>query len=580
MGIKHFWGWFNKNYKMHISSIRKNENLPDIDIRIDNLMIDMNGIFHNSAQKIYHYGNCKVPKRFLGNKTVKYTLTHQIKLFEDICNTVSNLLEVVQPKKRLILCVDGPAPLSKQNQQRQRRFRSSIERKTEQYFDSNCITPGTSFMDYLSKYIDWYIRKQLSSNPKWSDLEVVFSNEKVPGEGEHSCIQYIRKYGNKKDTFCIHGLDADLIMLSLATHMPKFYILRDDMYDFNNEFFCIDIGDVRFDLADDLSWESEKFIFDKKIAINDFILLCFMVGNDFLPHIPSIEIIENGIELIINIYKNVCPYYGHITSIKGNSVKIVLSSLKMFLEKIGDYEKYNFERKLSSKRSYFPDKLVNLATSQKETKYIFNIEKYKKIYIQTHFKDQNIEKISHEYLEGLQWVLSYYTKGVPSWEWYFKYHYAPPASILALYVDTFKFKNYGVTLPSKPFQQLLSVLPPKSSNLLPKPFSNLLSDNESPLKEFCPTEIVIDLDGKSREWEGLVLLPFLDYKLVRNIYYETLTNSQKNLTEKEQITLQKELKRNIKGNVLLYKKDLYKKKLFKSYYGDFESSVKIQIIDL
>ena len=39
-----------------------------------------------------------------------------------------------------------------------------------------------------------------------------------------------------------------------------------------------------------------------------------MVGNDFLPHIPSIEIIEDGIELIFEIYNEICTSYGHITS--------------------------------------------------------------------------------------------------------------------------------------------------------------------------------------------------------------------------------------------------------------------------
>ena len=522
MGIKHFWSWFNKNYKMHISKISQGEKLRNIDICIDNFMIDMNGIFHNSAQKIYHYGEHKRPKRLLSNKKIKYTLKDQINLFKHVCKTVEDLLDVVQPSKRLILCVDGPAPLSKQNQQRQRRFRSAMEKKEEQYFDSNCITPGTVFMDHLTKYIDWYIRKELSSNPKWQHLEVIFSNEKVPGEGEHLCIEYTRKYANSEETFCIHGLDADLIMLSLATHLPNFYLLREDMYDIHNKFFCVDIGDVSFDLADDLSWVSDYYEFDKKIAINDFVLLCFIVGNDFLPHIPSIEIIEYGIELMIKIYKSICPYYGHLTVNNGNHSKINLKSLKMFLVEIGSCEKENFENKLNSKKSYFPDKLVNLCSKQNGENYTIDIEKYKKNYLETHFKDKNIKKVCHEYLEGLQWVLSYYTKGVPSWEWYFKHHYAPPASILALHVENFEFKNYGCTMPSKPFQQLLSVLPPKSSKLLPKPFGKLLINEKSIIKKFCPDVLDIDLDGKRREWEGIVLLPFLDHNIVRNEYYKIL----------------------------------------------------------
>ena len=47
-------------------------------------------------------------------------------------------------------------------------------------------------------------------------LQANFSNEKVPGEGEHKIIDYIRK-NNPYDSYCIYGADADLFMLSLSS---------------------------------------------------------------------------------------------------------------------------------------------------------------------------------------------------------------------------------------------------------------------------------------------------------------------------------------------------------------------------
>lgn len=416
-------------------------------------------------------------------------------------------------------------------QQRSRRFRGSLERKVNDAgFDSCNITTGTKWMDGLSKHIDAHIQNNM--NTVWRDLEVIYSDCSVAGEGEHKIFSYVRKYGNRAETFCIHGADADLIMLALATHFPRFHILRDDMFN-SSEYYVISIEKIRGEMADMLRWEGD---FDPITAINDFILMCFMVGNDFLPHIPGIEIIQGGIDTMIDVYKQTCAEYGHLT----DECCLAKKSLKVFLGTISQYEKGMFTEKLGS-LGYFPDPLLQ-ANAKQNGDGTFNVKAYRKQYYKTHFPDIKKKKICHDYLEGIQWVLSYYTKGVPNWKWSFPYHYAPFTYTLAKYTHSFELPSYEPTTATLPFIQLLSVLPPKSAGLLPSPLDRLLTDEKSPLKEFCPEKFEVDLSGKKQAWEGIVILPMVEYDLVEKEYFKVCKQIDHD-----------EFKRNVCGKSVVYR---------------------------
>ena len=50
MGIKHFFMWFKNEFSENMYNMRVGEDFSSINLSIDNLMIDMNGVFHNSSK--------------------------------------------------------------------------------------------------------------------------------------------------------------------------------------------------------------------------------------------------------------------------------------------------------------------------------------------------------------------------------------------------------------------------------------------------------------------------------------------------------------------------------------------------
>eukprot|EP01031_Cornospumella_fuschlensis_P013136 gene13136-16062_t len=108
----------------------------------------------------------------------------------------------------MFLAVDGVAPRAKMNQQRSRRFRAAKEREAllaeyvakfgelpkESSFDSNCITPGTEFMDRLGAAFKVWLAHKVQTDAAYQapQLEFVFSGPDVPGEGEHKVMDHIR----------------------------------------------------------------------------------------------------------------------------------------------------------------------------------------------------------------------------------------------------------------------------------------------------------------------------------------------------------------------------------------------------
>lgn len=536
MGIKFFYKWLSANYGNCIHGFKKSA--PPTSVVIDTFLIDMNGLFHNSAQRIFKYGN-GAPKQSIfrpaQKEIVKHTEKTQMACFEDIVKTLEDLVTLVKPQKTLVLAIDGVAPASKINQQRQRRFRSSLTPSQPGTFNPIAITPGTVFMDSLSQYIDWYIKKRVSESEMWQKIKVVFSSEKQPGEGEHKLVEYIRRYGLPEETFCINALDADLVMLSLATFKPNFYLLREEQYSRDFDYSYVSIGELRSELEKALFWEGSE----KNSLIKDFILVCFLCGNDFLPNIPSISILENGLDTMINLYKNNGKHLVDGTN------KIILPAFKNFLERLGSCEEGMLIQRVINKANYIPDPLLDKyasvtyiseaddETSDAKPIVNFDLGGYKAEYYKT---KGVVPRSCDDYITGCQWVFTYYLDGVQNWTWLYPYNYAPFSGDIASSIDAYKGCVESKTTCLSPFEQLLCVIPQSSSYLLPKPLDELLKSRV--FMRFNPDKFNVNCAGKKFDYEGIVELPpvdigvvSLEYKKSKHLINKTEFN-RRNLVQK------------------------------------------------
>lgn len=101
--------------------------------------------------------------------------------------------------------------------------------------------------------------------------------------------------------------------------------------------------------------------------------------------------------------------------------------------------------------------------------------------------------------------------------------------------DVSKFANlqmkFSLGKPFLPFEQLLSVLPAGSKELLPNVYHKLMTDQNSKIIDYYPVNFETDLNGKKQEWEALVLIPFInEVRLIdaMNDYNDLLSDNERN----------------------------------------------------
>lgn len=503
---------------------------------------------------------------------------------------LDTMIRTVQPRSLVYVGVDGVCPLAKMVQQRKRRYCSVMRHHYVQEaarmskmqapmdWDSNAITPGTEFMRQLNAALHSYANQsnatlEASNYP----LRIVISDSDVAGEGEHKIMDYLRAHpvdstlrSHGKDI--VYGLDADLIMLSMVSpRSDRIYLLRErPAFDMGpvggtriqDTYLILHIANLKTCLIDDYLARSMRLsaasspvsapvssAIDRDAHIRDYVLLCTLVGNDFIPPLSYIKIKENGIEILLDAYVETRHELQgtHLVTPSSPDWDIDVGFLTKLMDKLAAKEndtmvevhRAYYERKcmlppkdkpiqraLASFDHYpllhrFPLGKINPEVPGWRTHYYTYLFKNKDI-------DSSIETICWTYLQGLAWIARYYFTGTPPKNWSYPYHYSPTALDLynALVICDQTAWNARLqtafsrlpTFEIPPALQLLYVLPPASFHLIGQAFQHILTDPRLQCVHYYPIRFDLCTYLKYYMWEASPLLPIVDIDHLYKVY--------------------------------------------------------------
>ena len=562
MGVIHFYGDFITPRSFRYRGL-KIQRVPE---NVEGLCMDMNGTIHKATSITWGYGKDGATVDNL--RRIAALTPQQIDMsFEGILgDLLKDAIARIQPRVYLIMCVDGIAPRAKINQQRQRRYKTALEKtlapaapalgpQAPSTFDTASITPGTKFM----KRVDAYLRSWIAANQASLPPTVIYSSHLVPGEGEHKIFRLMRQGKVKQGTghHLIYGLDADLIMLASLAPLSKIMLVREKHTD------LVDIDIFKASMITDLTRPGEKLDeAQKRLIVQDYVLFIYLIGNDFLPHMPIFEDVGASMALLMNVYKDPETSISRLTKADG---AIEWVSLIRYLFALAQHEE-DLIKTLGTKEFKYPSAIVEATMVRKaaphDPQYLsqgskveraqvrYTVEKfdftlYRQLWYRRAFGPRtpegeallkrvggepytlkDIEAMANAYIYGLQWVLQYYMGGNVTQRFIYGYLYPPVLTDLfnVLY-DNYKAQPPNLVpveavlakadeaLPDI-FQQLVAVIPPQSAALIPVPEVAELISNTGALVDLAPYAFIIEQENAQDFENKLAILPALDIKRV------------------------------------------------------------------
>ncbi|KAJ2723185.1 hypothetical protein GGI07_002820 [Coemansia sp. Benny D115] len=225
-----------------------------------------------------------------------------------ISHKIEQIVKEMRPHKLLYLAIDGVPPRIKERLQRERRanHRANAQGGKRDRLSRSVVTPGTDWMRRVEEHLVEFIETKRAADPQWRDLRVVLSGCRDAGEGEHKIMRYLRAQ-HSEDTIdssanedtggvqagmhCVWSNDADSVLLSLATRVPRICLVGERQVNGVGSYTLVNIdrlvqaiyrmyGPQTYEDSAALTAATQQQI---QRLIDDLVFMTFFAGNDFLP---------------------------------------------------------------------------------------------------------------------------------------------------------------------------------------------------------------------------------------------------------------------------------------------------------
>jgi 5'-3' exonuclease len=338
-------------------------------------------------------------------------------------------------------------------------------------------------------------------------------------------------------------------MLSLASKKKGIYLLRESVHfgkvD-SSQMLLLDIDALREAICTEIrGFLSVSNISDDQI-VDDYLFICFLLGNDFLPHLPPLRIGEGSVDYLLASYAESLnadsenPDPGLIRSDRTINLPLFRTIMKGLAKDEGEMVT-SFYQSHIRKRYREPQGLTHCESEIRKIEFMPSVkivrdtvhfnkpgweERYYQRYLcQKFVEPYEVDKMCENYWQGLNWTLSYYMDDCPSWHWFYHYPCSPTTRDLSEYLqkmsneqlqkDPFpKDENGPLEKALNPDQQMLCILPPGSANLLPEKIRKLMISTSSPIKDLYPTSFNVEMLYMRYFHQAIPQLPLIDFNRI------------------------------------------------------------------